>query len=396
MKIVLGIAMMLPFFAHSQCTNVYGRRVDCPTIQDSIVLYNNAVKVQEFFDNSKIYAKTRTVKIVNEDEKRDIFNKLQQARSIFVMIRNEKLNSAQEDKFASTKPNPNYKDITYRDYYHEIDEYRFYQRELENQIVNKESPTPIYDNRVCPVVINEYKCLDSTSVFFGDIVNIPLYIPVIVKPASMLTSAEKITREEILKNDYNIPSPPKKEKQVAKAPAPVKVITQAPQAIVKTEAPSLPIKKATIEPIVTTTPEIVKTEAPSLPIKKAPVETVVITKPEILKTELQSIPVKQLPVVAAVEIPVATKPEPKTIAAIASTTVEKPILDRKGLPVYYFNGAGSGSIIGFMNNGNFRKVRKEEYQELMVMKYAQDLLENEDRFKTWLRIQYGGYCVAVR
>jgi len=346
MKIVLGIAMMLPFFAHSQCTNVYGRRVDCPTIQDSMVLYNNAVKVQDFFDNSKLYVKTRTVKIVNEDDKRDIFNKLQQARSIFVLIRNEKLNSAQEDKFASTKPNPNYKDITYRDYYQEIDEYRFYQRELENQIVNKESPAPIYDNRVCPVVVNEYKCLDSTSVFFGDIVNIPLYIPVIVKPASMLTSAEKITREEILKNEYNIPSPPKKEKQLAKAPAPVKVITQTPQTIVK--------------------------------------------------TELKSIPVKQLPVAAAVEIPVATKPEPKTIAAIASTPVEKPILDRKGLPVYYFNGAGSGSIIGFMNNGNFRKVRKEEYQELMVMKYAQDLLENEDRFKTWLRIQYGGYCVAVR
>jgi hypothetical protein len=288
-----------------------------------------------------------------------------------VLIRNEKLNSAQEDKFASTKPNPNYKDITYRDYYQEIDEYRFYQRELENQIVNKESPAPIYDNRVCPVVVNEYKCLDSTSVFFGDIVNIPLYIPVIVKPASMLTSAEKITREEILKNEYNIPSPPKKEKQLAKAPAPVKVITQTPQTIVKTEAPSMPIKIA-------------------------PVETVGITKPEIVKTELKSIPVKQLPVAAAVEIPVATKPEPKTIAAIASTPVEKPILDRKGLPVYYFNGAGSGSIIGFMNNGNFRKVRKEEYQELMVMKYAQDLLENEDRFKTWLRIQYGGYCVAVR
>ena len=346
MKIVLGIAMMLPFFAHSQCTNVYGRRVDCPTIQDSMVLYNNAVKVQDFFDNSKLYVKTRTVKIVNEDDKRDIFNKLQQARSIFVLIRNEKLNSAQEDKFASTKPNPNYKDITYRDYYQEIDEYRFYQRELENQIVNKESPAPIYDNRVCPVVVNEYKCLDSTSVFFGDIVNIPLYIPVIVKPASMLTSAEKITREEILKNEYNIPEPPKKEKQLAKAPAPNKIITQTPPAIVKTEA--------------------------------------------------QAIPPKQLPLVASVEIPIVTKPEPKPIAAIPSTPVEKPVLDRKGLPVYYFNGTGSGSIIGFMNNGSFRKVRKEEYQELMVMKYARDLLENEDKFKTWLRIQYGGYCVAVR
>jgi len=346
MKIVLCITMMLPFFAQSQCTNIYGRRVECPTLQDSMVLYNNAIKVQDFFENNKLYVKTRTVKIVNEDDKRDIFNKLQQARSIFVLIRNEKLNSAQEDKFASTKPNPNYKDITYKDYYQEVDEYRFYQRELENQIVNKEAPAPIYDNRVCPVVVNEYKCIDSNSVFYGDIVNIPLYIPVIVKPASMLTSAEKITREEILKTDYNIPAPPKKEKQLAKTTAPVKTIAPTLSAIVKTDP--------------------------------------------------QPIPVKQLPVVAAVEIPDVIKPEPKSIAAIPSVPVEKPVYDRKGLPVYYFNGAGSGSIIGFMDNGNFRKVRKEEYQELMVMKYAQDLLENEDKFKTWLRIQYGGYCVAVR
>ena len=371
MKIALAIAMMLPFFAHSQCTNVYGRRVDCPTIQDSMVLYNNAIKVQDFFENNKLYAKSRSVKIVNEDEKRDIFNRLQQARSIFVLIRKENFSAAQEDKFGSTKPNPNYIDITYRDYYQEIDEYRFYQRELENQIVNKESPSPIYDNRICPVVVNEYKCVDSTSVFFGDIVNIPLYIPVIVKPASMLTSAEKITREEILRNDYNIPAPPKKEKQLAKAPVPVKTIAPAAVAVVKKEAKPLPIKKPAVE-------------------------TLASIKPIEIKTVPQPIAVKQVIELAAVEIPPVIKTEPKPIAVIVSEPVEKPVYARKGLPVYYFNGAGSGSIIGFMDNGNFRKVRREEYQELMVMKYAQDLLENEDKFKTWLRIQYGGYCVAVR
>jgi hypothetical protein len=85
---------------------------------------------------------------------------------------------------------------------------------------------------------------------------------------------------------------------------------------------------------------------------------------------------------------------------LQATVIEKQAIDlkndRKGLPVYLFNGCGSGSIIGFMNNGSFRKVRPEEYQELMVQKYAQELLENEDNFKVWLRIQYGGYCVAVR
>ncbi len=83
-----------------------------------------------------------------------------------------------------------------------------------------------------------------------------------------------------------------------------------------------------------------------------------------------------------------------------TAAVETPVIDlkndRKGLPVYLFNGTGSGSIIGFLDNGSFRKVRPQEYQELMVQKYAQDLLENEDMFKVWLRVQYGGYCVAVR
>jgi len=85
---------------------------------------------------------------------------------------------------------------------------------------------------------------------------------------------------------------------------------------------------------------------------------------------------------------------------VKTAVLEKQVIDfkndRKGLPVYLFNGCGSGSIIGFMDNGSFRKVRREEYQELMVQKYAQDLLENEENFKVWLRIQYGGYCVAVR
>jgi len=69
--------------------------------------------------------------------------------------------------------------------------------------------------------------------------------------------------------------------------------------------------------------------------------------------------------------------------------------DRKGLPVYLFNGTGSGSIIGFMDMGKFRKVRPDEYAELDVQQYARELLENEEQFKTWLRIHYGSYCMAI-
>jgi hypothetical protein len=48
-----------------------------------------------------------------------------------------------------------------------------------------------------------------------------------------------------------------------------------------------------------------------------------------------------------------------------------------------------------MDMGKFRKVRPDEYEELNVQQYAKELLENEEQFKTWIRIHYGAYCMAV-
>jgi hypothetical protein len=47
-------------------------------------------------------------------------------------------------------------------------------------------------------MVNEYKCIDTSSVYYGDLVNLPLYIPVIVKPFALLTAAELNLRNEIL------------------------------------------------------------------------------------------------------------------------------------------------------------------------------------------------------
>ena len=199
--IILSLFLSMPAF--NQCKDVYGNEVECPTENDSLTVYNNALKVYEFYENNKIYKKTRTREVLTDSDKRDVFEMLVQARKMFSVIRRE-VAKLQPSKFAVGKTSAKYKDITYAQYYQEVDEYRFYQREMENQIVNSSAPIPIYDNRICPIIVNEYKCVDSTSEYFGDLVNLPLYVPVVVKPYMLLTAAELILRNKIL---HVIPTP---------------------------------------------------------------------------------------------------------------------------------------------------------------------------------------------
>jgi len=119
------------------------------------------------------------------------------ARRMFFVIRRE-LKSMKPDKFSVGKVKETYKDITFAEYFQEVDEYRFYQRELENQIININAPMPMYDYRIAPFIVNEYQNIDSNSCYFGDIVNIPLYVPVVVKPFALLTASEYSLRRELI------------------------------------------------------------------------------------------------------------------------------------------------------------------------------------------------------
>jgi hypothetical protein len=184
---------------HAQCKDVYGHKTECPTEADSLAVYNNALKVYEFYETSTKYERTRQVELTSEMDKRNVFDDLATARRLFFVIRREfgTTNAAQK-KFAAGKPVPAYKDIKYSQYYQEIDEYRFYQRELESQIVNASAPASLFDIRISPIIINEYHCIDSTDSHFGDLVNIPLYVPVTVKPVMLLTEDELESRNQIL------------------------------------------------------------------------------------------------------------------------------------------------------------------------------------------------------
>lgn len=190
MKILsILLAILCPALSFAQCKDIYGAKCECPTEQDSLLIYNNAIVVVEFYDKNKSYILKSSTEFAGNQEKREVFDKLEDARRMYHVLRRS---------LKTMSDNPNYKDITYKNYYNSIDDNRFYQRELENQIVNSDAPFPIYDNRIAPILMNIYECNDTGSVYFGDLVQIPLYIPVVVKPYDLLTSTELALRNKIL------------------------------------------------------------------------------------------------------------------------------------------------------------------------------------------------------
>lgn len=182
------ITLLVVLTIDAQCVDVYSSPTECPTSADSLVLYNNAIKVVNFYERNPDYLKTSSEKIITPYDKLHIFQDLVDARRMFKIIRRQ----------FPPLPGGKYKDITFEEYYQEVDDYRFYQRELENQTVNREAASSLYDLRISPVVVNKYTCTNLNSAYSGDLVNIPLYIPVIVKPFMMLTDSELVLRKSLL------------------------------------------------------------------------------------------------------------------------------------------------------------------------------------------------------
>lgn len=188
MKITLTcLLLLLLITVRAQCFDVYKNPAKCATFEDSLMLYNNAVKVINFYENNKDYVKTEVRQITSEYDKVEIFKQLADARRLFKIIRAE---------FPAS--NKKYKDITYAQYYKPLDKYRFYQRELENQLVNADAEISLYDYRISPLVVNFYKNTNPEHSCYSDIVNIPLYAPVVVKPFMLLSDSELVLRNAIL------------------------------------------------------------------------------------------------------------------------------------------------------------------------------------------------------
>lgn len=295
MKKLLVLLSMWTSAGYSQCADVYGKRATCPTTKDSLAIYNNATKVYDFYNNNTNYILVKTKEIISDFDKAAVFNNLKEAKKMFFVIRKQmNVCAAPNKNAAKLKLNKKYKDINYLQYFDEVDEHRFYQREIENQIINIEAPITFYDDRIAPLLVNEYKCIDSTNIYYGDIVNIPMYVPVVIKPYNLLTPVELALRNKLLH-----------------------------------------------------------------------IEVMTITSNSI---------------------------ETETKYFVIDESTESKIIS--GMPVYFYNENGSGSIVGFLKNRRFRKLKPHEYAAYVVSKSAQAMLQDDERFKKWIKQMYGDYCTA--
>ena len=212
----------------AQCTDVFGNIVECPTENDSLAVYNNALKVYDFYEKSPSYRKLSSKKLRTRQDVLNCFYSLQDAVDSFRTLwqrREQVLKGADLPGVLLPRGGRN---IPVSDYYQYIDAYRFYQRELENGILNTNSPFPIYDTRINPLVVNSYNNEMGYDDFNGDFVNVALYIPVTIKPFRLLTDSEKILRQKVLSGiipNKVIPKNIKKDKPKSLIPPPNKRIT---------------------------------------------------------------------------------------------------------------------------------------------------------------------------
>jgi hypothetical protein len=208
---------------------VFGNIVDCPTENDSLAVYNNALKVYEFYEKSPNYKKLSSKKLRTRQDVLNCFYSLQDAVDSFRALwqKREQVLNGGADMPGVLLPRGN-KNIPVGDYYQYVDAYRFYQRELENGILNTNSPFPLYDTRINPLVINTYNNELGYDEFNGDYVNVALYIPVTIKPFRLLTDSEKVLRQKVLSGiipNKVIPKDIKKNKPKPQIPPPNKRIT---------------------------------------------------------------------------------------------------------------------------------------------------------------------------
>ena len=200
MKLLSTILLLLitNIIYAQQCYDIYERPSDCATENDSLVVYNNALKVYEFYEKNSNYVKLKSIRIKTKQEALNCFYKLEDAVDSFIKLRQLRERLLNGEDLPNVLLPRDGKNILMSDYYSYVDAYRFYQRELENGILNIHSPFPIYDIRISPLVTNSYENRTNNDEYNGDFVNVALYIPVVVKPYRLLSDSEKILRKQIL------------------------------------------------------------------------------------------------------------------------------------------------------------------------------------------------------
>ena len=222
--LVYLVLWVISITAKAQCIDVYGRQSDCPTENDSLIVYNNALKVYEFYEKNPAYTKLKTQKLKTRQDVINCFYSLQDAVDSFNARWASRERVLKGEYIPSVLLPKDGKNIPMDQYYQYVDAYRFYQRELENGILNTTSPFPIYDIRIAPLVVNSYENRGTGDEYNGDFVNVALYIPITIKPYRLLTDSEKIVREKILNGIIPNKVIPKTKKVITPTPPPKEIV----------------------------------------------------------------------------------------------------------------------------------------------------------------------------
>jgi hypothetical protein len=150
-----------------------------PTTQDSLNIFNNALKVYNYYKNKK-YQRGHDAPIAG-----NVFDSLDKHASDWNRMaqNNEDVRIPSGDVLA--------KNVLYRK---DFDANRFMQRETAKGRIDTRAPAPLYDRRINPTKNVTFYNVDKSDPLYDDIVSIYMYDPLQVKPVKALTPQERILR----------------------------------------------------------------------------------------------------------------------------------------------------------------------------------------------------------
>lgn len=142
-----------------------------PTRQDTADLVNRSEEVRRFIESQKSGRKPMYVADVSKTRQRSmpkgqVFEKQENARA--AVAQREQSNSPSAIVRAGEKPKRGI--VSSSDYAKQISPTRYEQREVENLVINPDIPPALFDPRIAPDTVYQYKQVDGP-----DLVSIPGY-----------------------------------------------------------------------------------------------------------------------------------------------------------------------------------------------------------------------------
>lgn len=364
--LISALLILCTFNAKSQCLDIFGHKVDCPTMDDSLVIYNNSVKVYNYYKAANGYKELDVKELTSNYEKKELFVDMQTKRAEYKALLAQRNAYNYSHGLLSEK-------ATFEDYYAVVDDYRFFQREFEFNIINFAAPFPLYDSRIAPIVIRNY-VNSSDGENKNDEVNLPMYIPVVIKPDILLTDSERIVRKKIL--DAIEANEAKSQTRERIKNALIKKDTVA-IAVAPPVVPSPPVKPISNDPGISIINSPKKSSTKKSVSKKQKVETPAVP-PTVPIQIAQTAPVISVPAVAS-----APMPTPGSTIYV-------------GMPTYTSDpNFISACLIGFMNGRMFQKIRPEDYDLYAIPRWGRAILDDNAGLIKLLKLRYGAYLIGI-